>query len=55
MKAFGELTIEEQNALFQAWLKDRDCIEFLEFPVNAWVACDPIWSPCLAYRVRSEK
>jgi len=55
MKPFGELTVDEQNALFQAWLKDSDCIEFLDFMMDEWMECDPIWSPCLAYRVRSSK
>lgn len=56
IKPFGELSEAEQNKLFQAWLKDRTCLEFYQdSPTFArkWSTClDPSWHATSWYRIK---
>lgn len=58
MKKFGELTREEQVALFSAWLEGHT-IEFLNPTTLSWfesISCfPPTWSKNVSYRVKPIK
>jgi len=51
MKTFGELSREEQIALFTAWL-DGGEIEYTRNNSDWWSASNPIWNAGRAYRVK---
>ena len=52
---YGELSREEQIALFNAWLDDKD-IEYLDSDETVWeVLSNPSWYKSNTYRIKPEE
>ena len=51
MKTFGDMSREEQIALFTAWLDSKE-IEYSRDNSDWWLASNPKWNDDIAYRVK---